>query len=182
MSFSEPKYLNPEKGEGLGKSQVIFNIDRARNFDNGVIVEGAFDTISTGDNAMGILGKSLSHSQLMKIVQSQFKSISIALDSGERKAALKMAMILKRWVPDVRICDLPEGDPDILGKEKMNENIRSTWFTTYGGICIGIVLDIEKSKAYIGIAKGHDQAKDEKTICSLGAKFPVHIAEELILK
>ena len=55
-----PKYFT---APGLQKSKMLFNGDRARTFDFGVVVEGVFDAFRVGPRAVALLGKSMNTTQ-----------------------------------------------------------------------------------------------------------------------
>lgn len=58
----------------------------------------------------------------------------------------------------------------------------SFWITLRNGTNLGIVVTYNgfEEKAYIGIAAGVDQKKDEENIARIGSKFPLKQAKELI--
>ena len=56
----------------------------------------------------------------------------------------------------------------------MKKIIDATWFTDQSGNCIGIVVienSVGERKAYIGVASGWDEKKDEQSIADYGAPF-----------
>lgn len=51
-----PKYFT---APGLKKAKMLFNGDRAKTYDFGVVVEGVFDAFRVGPRAVALLGKSM---------------------------------------------------------------------------------------------------------------------------
>lgn len=117
------KVLNPDKGDGdfKGKSEVVLNLDRASDYKLGVIVEGYFDQIITGEPAMGVMGKYLSEVQLAQIILSNFDELAVMLDPDASEHCIKMAEKLNDFIP-TKVVLLPGGDegldPADLGREK----------------------------------------------------------------
>jgi hypothetical protein len=75
----------------IGKSQVLFNIDKASNYDSVVVVEGPFDVFGVGEQAVAILGSSISNAQIKKLLYYKFKNIFIMLDEDAYLQSIKEA-------------------------------------------------------------------------------------------
>lgn len=127
LGRAQPKYLNPPKLIcPVGKSQFIFNFDRAiqcldkySQCERLVITEGIFSALSVGENAVCIFGKEISHSQLNLIFRSGVKKVTVLLDPGAEISALKLASKLHQRL-DVKIAFLQGGDPNEVPKEYLN--------------------------------------------------------------
>lgn len=111
---AKPKYLNPAKEHAaLSKSQIVYNLDKAKEYEEIILCEGIFSAVSAGKNAVGIFGKELSDTQMYKIFKSGVRSVVVMLDEGAEEqaqaAALKLSTRLK-----VRVAKLLGGDPNEL--------------------------------------------------------------------
>jgi len=106
----EPKMLMDANS---GKD-CLFNFDRALAFDECVVVEGPFDSIRTGYNAVALLGKSASPGQMRKLVQGNWKRIYFCLDADTRLTErLALAKRMATYT-ETYILNLPTGDPGSL--------------------------------------------------------------------
>ena len=104
----------------VGKSEVIFNIDRAsKMFGAVVLAEGIFDATTFGDIGGGLLGKRVSEAQLQIILKYKKyleNGVYIALDEDARSNAMELASELYQYMP-VYLCDI-KGDPNDMGKSR----------------------------------------------------------------
>ena len=106
------KEKSPSNAEyQYGKSEVIFNIDRAaREYHSAVISEGIFDALSWGDIGVSLLGKSLYDEQLRILLEYKSllrEGIYIALDADAIDSALNIAQQLSAFF-HVRIICIPD--------------------------------------------------------------------------
>ena len=119
------KVLNPSKTEAhLGKSQWLFNYDKAKKFSTYVIIcEGWASAMSAGYNAISIQGMTVSEAQLFKLLS--WKKFIIMLDAGRITEATKIAKKLKMYTPEkqIFIANLPYGDPNEITKEELKQAI-----------------------------------------------------------
>jgi DNA primase len=119
---SEPKYKLPA---GFKKSQVLFNLARARDDSSGtvVLVEGFFDCMKITQAefpCVALMGCSLSDEQMV-LLADHFKQVVILLDGDEagRSAADEIAAQLVKKL-FVRIVDVGQNrQPDQLSKEEI---------------------------------------------------------------
>lgn len=117
------KVLNPK---GVSKSKVLYNFDKAKEFEEIVVVEGFIDAAKVGDNAVAINGKSLHAAQLEAFTQTKAKSIVLLLDpdafedekryaNGPKKGRLRKPSSVEKArsmlsvLFDVRTVKLPDG-------------------------------------------------------------------------
>lgn len=81
ITNTNPKYLNTE---GTKKDKILFNLHNIeQNPEQIILVEGIFNAISAGKNAVASYGCHLSNTQCDLLLSKQPKSILIAYDSDE---------------------------------------------------------------------------------------------------
>ncbi len=109
----------------------IYNIESAAEAGEGeiVITEGVIDAIMTGLDAVAVLGKNVSEHQLEVLQKYGIHSINILLDSVNddntaRDSAEKMARTLYGYFDNIKILDLPFGDPGSVQLRKI-KNVKS---------------------------------------------------------
>jgi hypothetical protein len=115
ISDTEQKIMTPP---GNQQSQYLFNLDRARQHDRVVVVEGVFDCLVLPESAVASLGKRLTDAQALLLVRSGFKRVSIAWDADAVREAEEAAGRLAAFV-DARVVALDQGDPSELGRAAM---------------------------------------------------------------
>jgi hypothetical protein len=120
---AELKVKNPEKGaDFVGKSELVFNIDTAKEYRVGVLMEGFFDAVVTGPNAMAVMGKFVSEAQLYQIINAEFEELIIMFDADAHEHTLQAAETLSKFMI-VKVVLLPESDPADLGRSAVWEYI-----------------------------------------------------------
>lgn len=105
----EPKKILNPKGR-----KELFNIERASQYQEVVLVEGVFDAILTGDDAIPILGKSLTQYQIDLMVQHDITVVNIMLDPEvELHYSINLAKKINKYFRTVNIIKIPKelGDP-----------------------------------------------------------------------
>lgn len=110
---AEQKILNPSEAEcGIGKSQVMFNLDQAQLYQEVAICEGWASAMSVGPNAVAINGKVASERQIA-LLKRYWSRYLIMLDHGAEKEAFQLAGALaSNGKVAVRVGLLPAGDPN----------------------------------------------------------------------
>lgn len=115
-----PKYFNTP--DAHFKSKVIFNWDRMRQWQTGVVVEGPMDVFRFGSMAGCIFGNSMSPEQRKKFLAVFRKRTGVLLldpEEFESKSTLATVSYMQKEMPG-RFCAvrLPAGtDPGSLGRE-----------------------------------------------------------------
>jgi len=136
MGGIEPPYKNPDEEEcGIGKSEVVFNIDGAREEGIAVICEGVFDAIRVGKAGIAIFGTSISQAQIIKLLstdKSPIKELVVMLDQDASEQAVKMAALLKDRKAHIKVVIPPKGDPGDWSTEDIWSWIRNA--SVYGGL------------------------------------------------
>ena len=124
---SEFKHKNPSVSKDIIGYDLLINWNEPI-----VLVEGAFDAIAVGDNAIPIFGKMINNSLKKKIVEKSVKDLYIVLDQDARVKALQHAKYFMDNGINVYFVDLPDKDPSELGKEKIRTLIKNTNKMTFG--------------------------------------------------
>jgi DNA primase len=86
-----------------------------------ILCEGIFDAIAIKRNAVPLLGKTIPRALMMKLVQSNVKTVYVSLDRDALKDALKYAEELLNLGKDVYLVDLQDKDPSEMGFEKFTK-------------------------------------------------------------
>ena len=102
------KYLYPKFGK---ISELLYNLEGARKYRKCVLVEGVFDCFRVGDLGVALFGKSLSKVQEEKLFLAGLKSVCVMLDSDAVEEAWEVAKRVSRFVSEVKVVELPNGDP-----------------------------------------------------------------------
>jgi len=111
------KYDSPS----CSKSEII-GFEYYINWNVPVILcEGVFDAMAIKRNAIPLFGKTIPKSLLIKLAQSQVKTVYIALDNDALNEALSHAENLINMGKDVYLIELGGKDPSELGFENMTK-------------------------------------------------------------
>lgn len=98
---------------------AIIGLEYFINWDIPVILcEGIFDAIAIKRNVVPLFGKTIPTALMMKLVETNVKTVYIALDKDALKDALKYAEELLNIGKDVYLVDLDDKDPSDMGFEK----------------------------------------------------------------
>lgn len=126
------KFKNPTETEcGIGKSNIIYNIDALYLYDTIRLYESATNCLTMGNNAIGTGGKSLSLWQKNTILSSPINKIIIGLDDDAYYDGIKLAMELSR-VKKVKLIKFPLGkDANALGKKETIKLEKATPYLEY---------------------------------------------------
>jgi DNA primase len=107
------------------KKTDIIGFEYYINFNVPVVLcEGAFDAIAIKRNAIPLFGKTIPKALMMKLVQSQVKTIYLALDKDAMRESYDYAEQLLNMGKDVYFLDMEDKDPSILGFDKMIEMLQ----------------------------------------------------------
>lgn len=86
-----------------------------------ILCEGIFDAIAVKRNAIPLFGKTISKALMKKLVESEVKTIYLALDQDAIKDALDHAMTLLNYGKSVYLVEMDGKDPSELGFEKFTK-------------------------------------------------------------
>ena len=83
-----------------------------------ILYEGIFDAIAIKRNVIPLFGKTIPKVLMMKLVETNVKTVYVALDRDALKDALKYAEELLNLGKDVYLVDLDDKDPSEMGFDK----------------------------------------------------------------
>lgn len=86
-----------------------------------ILCEGIFDAIAIKRNAIPLFGKTIPKSLMLKLVESEVKTVYLALDKDALKEALTYSEQLLNHGKEVYLIELEGKDPSDLGFEKMTK-------------------------------------------------------------
>lgn len=102
------------------KKSEIIGMESLINWKIPVILcEGAFDAIAIKRNAIPLFGKSISRTLMKKLVETEVKTIYLALDKDALREAIDYAEKLINYGKDVYLLDLNGKDPSKIGFKEM---------------------------------------------------------------
>lgn len=120
------KYKNPP----VSKNVVIF--ENLIDWNEPIILcEGMFDAIALRQNAIPLMGKTISKNLLLRLLAYSVEDVIIFLDADARLDALKLEQLLKQYDIDVRLV-LTEGkDASEMGFETSWQSIHQSRTTNF---------------------------------------------------
>ena len=86
-----------------------------------ILCEGIFDAIAIKRNAIPLFGKTISKALMVKLVESEVKTVYLALDQDAIKDSLDHAMTLLNYGKSVYLVEMDGKDPSELGFEKFTK-------------------------------------------------------------
>lgn len=113
------KFKNPgEETIGIGKSEVVYNVDALGLYKRVRVVESAINSLTIGNSAIALSGKKASDDQIRVILNSPVEELDLILDPDAYVESLWLGLKLCLR-KQVRITQLPEGfDVNDLGKKE----------------------------------------------------------------
>jgi hypothetical protein len=127
-----PKMKNPPDTQfGIGKSQVVYNLDAYYIYDKVYTVESITNALTIGDNAGSLNGKSISVQQLSSIIMAPCTTNIIILDPDAWRNAIELGMQLAHY-KKIKVVKLPdEVDVNDLGRNKTLKFVKATPYQKY---------------------------------------------------
>lgn len=121
------KTMNPDRLPGYASaSEVLMNLDVARDYPRVALVEGPIDNIHVGFSACATFGKKISMTQALKLRYAGVRAIDLMWDGpsereplGAWPEMLRAANLLSGMF-DVRLVFIPTGDPGIYSRAENN--------------------------------------------------------------
>jgi DNA primase len=101
-----------------------------------ILCEGIFDAIAIKRNAVPLFGKSIPKALMLKLVESQVKTVYLALDKDALKEALTYSEQLINLGKEVYLIQLEGKDPSDLGFENMTKLLQQAKPLTFGEIIL----------------------------------------------
>lgn len=115
------KHKNPQVSKDIIGYDLLVNWNEPVN-----IVEGPFDALAIGENAIPLFGKLIQNKLKHKILQSKLPRINLLLDADARAKALEHAEYFMNNNIIVHLIELADSDPSELGKSKILEMIKAS--------------------------------------------------------
>lgn len=101
-----------------------------------ILCEGAFDAIAIKRNAIPIFGKTIPKALMLKLVESQVKTVYLALDKDALKSSIQHAQTLIDYGKEVYLIELEDKDPSEIGFEKMTQLLQKAKPITFTDLLI----------------------------------------------
>lgn len=101
-----------------------------------ILCEGIFDAIALKRNAVPLFGKTIPKALMMKLVQSDVKTVYLALDKDALKEALKYSQQLIDLGKDVYLIELNGKDPSDIGFQEMTKYLHHAKQLTFGELLL----------------------------------------------
>lgn len=99
-----------------------------------ILCEGAFDAIAIKRNAIPLFGKSIPKALMLRLAQSEVKTVYIALDNDALEEALEYAENLINMGKEVYLIELGGKDPSELGFETMIKHLHKAKQLTFSDL------------------------------------------------
>lgn len=125
------KFKNPRLDAlGIGKSQLIYNLDALAIHSHIRIAESIMNCETMGDNCIGIGGKKISEYQFNALIKSPCKMVTILLDPDAATEAYKLALRIEPY-KKVRVIGFPVGeDVNSVGRKWVRNREKQTPWQT----------------------------------------------------
>lgn len=94
-AHEEPKYLFQPRHTKI--KNILFQYDSAKYYSTTYLVEGIFDAMAIGFNAMAIFGHYLANTQLEALIKTNISNIVVVLDRDTEEDSFKMATKLASY-------------------------------------------------------------------------------------
>ena len=101
-----------------------------------ILCEGIFDAIALKRNAVPLFGKTIPEALMMKLVQSDVKTVYLALDNDAFKSSIKYAQQLINLGKDVYLIELEGKDPSEIGFEDMTKYLHHAKQLTFSELLL----------------------------------------------
>jgi len=134
-SFEKDPFLKYD-APAITKTEII-GMEYFINWSVPVILcEGAFDAIAIKRNAIPLFGKTIPKALMLKLVESQVKTVYLALDNDALKEALTYSQMLLDHGKEVYLIELEGKDPSELGFEKMTNLLQKAKPLTFADLLL----------------------------------------------
>jgi DNA primase len=134
-SYEKDPYLKYD-APSVNKTEIV-GMEYFINWQVPVILcEGVFDAIAIKRNAIPLFGKSIPKALMLKLVESQVKTIYLALDKDALREALEYSQTLLDHGKEVYLIELDGKDPSDLGFEKMTHLLQHAKPITFADLLL----------------------------------------------
>ena len=99
-----------------------------------VLCEGIFDAIALKRNAIPLFGKTIPKALMLKLVESDVKTVYLALDNDALKEAINYSQQLLNLGKDVYLIELQGKDPSDIGFENMTKYLHTAKQMTFSDL------------------------------------------------
>lgn len=99
-----------------------------------ILCEGIFDAIALKRNAIPLFGKTIPKSLMLKLVESDVKTVYLALDNDALKEAINYSQQLLNLGKDVYLIELQGKDPSDIGFENMTKYLHTAKQMTFSDL------------------------------------------------
>jgi DNA primase len=101
-----------------------------------ILCEGIFDAIALRRNAIPLFGKTIPKALMMKLVQSDVKTVYLALDNDALKQSIDYAQQLLNLGKDVYLIELEGKDPSEIGFQGMTKYLHTAKQLTFSDLLL----------------------------------------------
>ena len=115
---TEPKYVS---ALGMEKKKLIWNYDTAIRGNRIILVEGIFDAIRVGSEAVAIFGKAISDEQIRLLYLGNFKQVIVWLDRDAKKECSALGRLLANSFPTYIVETKEFKDAGEVPRERVKE-------------------------------------------------------------
>jgi DNA primase len=134
-SFEKEAYQKYD-APSVNKTEII-GLEYFVNWSVPVILcEGIFDAIAIKRNVIPLFGKSITKALMLKLVESQVKTVYLALDKDALKEALTYSEQLINLGKEVYLIELDGKDPSDLGFDNMTKLLQKAKPLTFGDLIL----------------------------------------------
>lgn len=134
-SFESDAYLKYDS-PSVKKDEIV-GMEYFVNWNTPVVLcEGAFDAIAIKRNAIPLFGKTISNALMKKLVQSNVKTIYLALDNDAIKQSIHYAEQLLSYGKEIYVMELQGKDPSNLGFENMTKLFQNAKPFTFSDLVV----------------------------------------------
>ena len=99
-----------------------------------ILCEGVFDAIALKRNAIPLFGKTIPKSLMLKLVESDVKTVYLALDKDALKEAINYSQQLLNLGKDVYLIELQGKDPSDIGFEEVTKYLHTAKQLTFSDL------------------------------------------------
>lgn len=101
-----------------------------------ILCEGIFDAIALKRNAIPLFGKTIPRALMLKLVQSNVKTVYLVLDNDALKQSFNYALELINLGKDVYLVELEGKDPSEIGFEEITKYLHTAKQLTFGELLL----------------------------------------------